>query len=118
MAIHQSRVHKLRKSLSESCLGTYSAKIATTPSPSLTSVCFHAAENSSAGAEGILQNQYVPQVHQDTIQRYAERFGNGVADRYGVQIAGSTLLMNFFSLVLDIGYSESVERDGVRSVAT
>jgi hypothetical protein len=60
---------------------------------------FHAVENPFNASERILQNQYGLQVDRDTIQRYAERFGDEVADRHGVQIAGSTVSMNFLSLL-------------------
>jgi hypothetical protein len=52
--------------------------------------------------EQLLQNQYGIQVDRDTIQRYAERFGDEVADRHGVMIAGSTVSMNFLSLLFGV----------------
>ena len=42
------------------------------------------------------------QVDRDTIQRYAERFGDEVADRHGIKIAGSTVSMNFLSVLFDV----------------
>jgi hypothetical protein len=42
---------------------------------------FHAAENPFHASERILQNKYGLQVNRDTIQCYAERFGDEVADR-------------------------------------
>lgn len=45
------------------------------------------------------ENQYSIQVDRDTIQRCAERFGDKVADSHSVQIAGSTVSMNFLATV-------------------
>ncbi len=69
---------------------------------------FHAAENPFHASERILQNQYGIQVDRDTIQRYAERFGDEVADRHGVKIADSTVSMNFLSLLFDVSTVEEL----------
>ncbi|GAA0262613.1 hypothetical protein [Halobacterium noricense] len=60
---------------------------------------FHAAKNPFHACERILQNQYGLQVDRDTIQRYAELFGDEVAEQHSVTIAGCILSMNFLSLL-------------------
>ena len=67
---------------------------------------FHAAENPFHASERILQNQYGIQVNRDTIPRYAERFGDEVADRHGVKIVDSTVSMNFLSLLFGVSTVE------------
>ena len=78
---------------------------------------FHAAENPFNAVERILQNQYGLQVDRDTIQRYAERFGDEVADRHGVKIAGSTVSMNFLSLLFGVTTVEELKTEFVDELA-
>ncbi|WP_256684925.1 hypothetical protein [Halococcus qingdaonensis] len=72
---------------------------------------FHAAENPFHASERILQNQYGIQVDRDTIQRYAERFGDKVADRHGVKIADSTVSMNFLSLLFGVSTVDELKTE-------
>ena len=59
--------------------------------------------------ERILQNQYGLQVDRDTVQTYAERFGDEVADRHGVKIADATVSMNFLSLLFGVSTVEDLK---------
>ena len=70
---------------------------------------FHAAENPFHACERILQNQYGLQVDRDTIQTYAERFGDEVADRHGVKIADATVSMNSLSLLFGVSTVEDLK---------
>jgi transposase-like protein len=70
---------------------------------------FHVAENPFHACERILQNQYGLQVDRDTIQTYAERFGDEVADRHGVKIADATVSMNFLSLLFGVSTVEDLK---------
>jgi len=70
---------------------------------------FHAAKNPFHPCERILQNQYGIQVDRDTVQNYAERFGDEVADRHGVKIADSTVSMNLLSMLFDVDTVEELK---------
>lgn len=68
---------------------------------------FHAAEN-----------PYGLQVDQDTIQRYAERFGDEVADRHGVSIADCTVSMNVLSLLFGVSTVDELKDEFADELAT
>jgi len=72
---------------------------------------FHAAENPFHACERILQNQYGLQVDRDTVQTYAERFGDEVADRHGIKIADATVSMNFLSLLFGVSTVEELKTE-------
>lgn len=43
------------------------------------------------------------QVDKDTVQRYVEKFGDGLADQNGVKIADASVSINFLDFLFDVG---------------
>ena len=74
--------------------------------------------------ERILQNQYGLQVNRDTVQTYAERFGNEVADRHGVTVADTTVWVDFLSVLFGVSiieelkteFADKLDRKGIDSL--
>ena len=85
------------------------------PKPVVDLCLFHATENLFHACERILQNQYGLQVDRDTVQTYAERFGDEAADRHGVKIADATVSINFLSLLFGVS---TVDEEGVIELFT
>lgn len=82
---------------------------------------FHASENPFNACERILHTMYGIQVDRDTVKRYAEAFGENMAEKHGVKIAGETVSMNFLSFLFDVdsveelntGFEEELVQEGV-----
>jgi len=63
-------------------------------------------ENPFNACERILHTMYGLQVDRETVQNYTETFGEKLAEKHGVKIAGEPVSMNFLSFLFGV---ESVE---------
>lgn len=67
---------------------------------------FHAVKNPFNACERILHTMYGIQVDRETVQNYAEKFGDEFAEEHSVKIAGKPVSLNFLSFLFNV---DSVE---------